>query len=47
MLYSYIIVIQAFWVMEEGTQLKFIKLIIASTLKEDRLRISNVHDKFE
>lgn len=33
--------------MEEGIQLKLAKLIIASTLEEDKLRTSDVCDKFE
>jgi len=33
--------------MEEEIQLKLAKLIIASSLEEDRLRTSDVRDKFE
>jgi len=33
--------------MEEEIQLKLSKVIIASSLEEDRLRTSDVRDKFE
>lgn len=33
--------------MEKAVQLKFAKLVITSTLEEDRCRISDAPDKFE